>query len=508
MADKSERPPLLDRALLAVAPGVAARRIQARALYEATHRASMSLRKYEAAKTGRRNDGWIRPGTSANAEVASSFSMVARSARQMVRDNGHAANAVTVLTNNTIGTGIRAGIDAESDSYERQIQELWQEHVEGSGSGSGEVGGVYQRQELAFRAIVESGGALLRRRRRTNQSMTLPYVVQVMEPDYLATHMDGMLIGRNRIIGGKEFTPRDELAGFHLYTEHPGDAFTLAGTSARTTFVSPENISHAFRMDRPGQSLGISWFAPIINSLRDIADTRDNYQLRQKIASCYAVFLYESEPSQTGQGGQVEPIGTHIEPGRVESVPPGKQVAFADPPGVEGMADYDRAQLMTVSAGFGIPYEALTGDLANVNFLSGRMGWLAFYRNIDVWRKNVVIPRICEREMRWFLESIAVSRGMRQPVRITWESPHRDLLDPKKEIDALRDEIRLGTLSYPDAVRMRGRNPTQVIQSYQKWLREIDEAGLVLDWDGRKSSRSGNQIEKRDNQEEEGTDDA
>lgn len=507
MSSAEQKLPMLDRALLAVAPGVAARRIAARRSYFADHSALNVMRKYEAAKTGRRNEGWNRAGTSANAEVTASFQGLSSGARQLVRDNGHAANALNVLANNTIGVGIRAGFEADTDAYVREIEELYEEHVEGQQSGSGELGGVYERQLLAFRSIVEGGSALLRRRRRTNQSMTLPYAVQVMEPDYLATHKDGWGESGNRIVSGKEFSARDELIAFYLHKQHPGDAFIGVRGMTEPTRVLAGEVSHAFRMDRPGQTQGASWFAPVTTPLRDNADTRDAYQLRQKIAACYTAFIYEAEPSGTGSG-RAPAITDRIEPGAIQSLPPGKLIEFAKPPGVEGMSDFDRAQLMTISAGLGIPYEALTGDLSEVNFLSGRMGWLAFYRNIDVWRTAMVIPQICQREMGWFLEAAAVARGMRQPVRVTYEAPHRDLLDPGKEIKALREEMRLGLLSYPDAVRMRGRNPKQVLDSWEKWAKEVDKREVAFDWDPRHFSMAGNSIEEQITEQVEETTDA
>lgn len=487
---------LFDRALLAIAPGLAARRMRSRRDYWAHSAAVQYGRQYEAAKGGRRNEGWVRPATSANAEVVSSFAGLTGGARQLVRDNGHAANAVNVIANNTIGTGIRAGFAADGDATERRLLELWETHAETASSGAGEIGGIYERQWVGMRSIVESGSVLLRRRRRTNRNMTLPYVVQVMEPDYLATHLDGVQVGsgRTRILSGKEYSARDELVACHLHTAHPGD--TLLGTRGlgQTTRVLAADISHAFRMERAGQVQGASWFAPIMSDLRDLADTRDSYQLRQKIASCYSVFLYETEPG-LGTSHAGKPTPDHVEPGLVMSIPPGKQVAFANPPGVTGMADFDRAQLMTIAVGLGsIPYEALTGDLRNVNFLSGRMGWLGFYRSIDAWRTAIVIPRICEREMQWFLEAAAVAAGIREPVRVHWVAPHRDLLDPKAEIAALREEVRLGTLAYPDLVRMRGRDPNQVIEQWAAWAEKIDERSLKFDWDPRQFSMAGNSI--------------
>ena len=175
----------LERALLTVAPGWAASRARAQREFLQHKAAAEHLRKYEAATTGRRNDGWIRPGTSANTEILTSASALRNGARQLVRDNGHAANAVNVLEANVIGTGIRPDFETEKDSTTRMIEELWQEHVENEVSGADEGGDFYSRQGLGFRAIVESGSVIQRRRRGAAAGRPLPYRVQLLEPDYL-----------------------------------------------------------------------------------------------------------------------------------------------------------------------------------------------------------------------------------------------------------------------------------------------------------------------------------
>jgi lambda family phage portal protein len=483
-----DKAPLFERALFNIAPGWAASRSRGRREFLQHEAAVGVLRKYEAAGTGRRTDGWNRPGSSATAEVMSSAAMLRNGARQLVRDNGHAANALNVLESNVIGTGIRPGFITGGDRQARLLQELWEEHCESDKSGAEEVGNFYDRQSLGFRSIAESGSVLVRRRRRPKG--VLPYSVQLLEPDYLYTWSDGNK-GRNTITQGKEFDPRGDLVAIHLHLAHPGDSFIGLNSGANTVRVPIEEISHAFRMDRPGQIDGVSWLAPVMTDLRDHGDTRDAYQLRQKIAACYTAFIYESEPGG-GTSNPGVPISDHIEPGRIESLPPGKEVSFASPPGVEGMTDFDRDQLRTIAAGMGIPYEALTGDLSNVNFLSGRMGWLAFYRNIDKWRQRIVIPKLCEPEMGWFLQLASLKLGINAPIRVRWTAPHRDLLDPTKEIKALREEMRLGALSYPDMVAMRGRDAGAVLDDIEKWATKISDSGLVFDWDATRVSLAGN----------------
>src|SRR3546814_4108848 len=88
-----------DNAIAVVAPGAGLRRAQARMGLEV-------MRKYEAAKVSRHTSVWTAFGTSANAEIGSSFAAVRNRVRQMVRDNEYAARGLEALVTYTVGTGI------------------------------------------------------------------------------------------------------------------------------------------------------------------------------------------------------------------------------------------------------------------------------------------------------------------------------------------------------------------------------------------------------------------
>ena len=90
----------LDRAIGTVAPRVALRRVVARQNLAAL------TRGYDGAAKGRRTDGWRAAGTSADSEIALAGSLLRDRMRDLVRNNPHAAKAVSVLVNNIVGGGI------------------------------------------------------------------------------------------------------------------------------------------------------------------------------------------------------------------------------------------------------------------------------------------------------------------------------------------------------------------------------------------------------------------
>ena len=104
----------LDRAIGAVAPRAAVRRVLARQSFDAL------TRGYDGAARGRRTDGWRAPNTSADAEIAVAGALLRDRMRDLVRNNPHAAKAVSVLVNNIVGAGIIPRAATGDEKLDRQ----------------------------------------------------------------------------------------------------------------------------------------------------------------------------------------------------------------------------------------------------------------------------------------------------------------------------------------------------------------------------------------------------
>ena len=109
----------LDRTLGYVAPAIVLRRARQRAAI------AMLARSYEGARVGRRTEGWVVAGTSANAEIGTALSRLRDRSRDLVRNNPYAAKAVQAVVSNLIGTGILPRARSGDAAINEAADKLW-----------------------------------------------------------------------------------------------------------------------------------------------------------------------------------------------------------------------------------------------------------------------------------------------------------------------------------------------------------------------------------------------
>lgn len=442
---------------------------------------------YEAAGSGRRTQHWRRSNADANSEVGEGAEKLRAVARDMVRNNAFAERAKSAIRNNVVGPGIQIGLKGGPNKKREAIKR----HLETTAVDADGVNTLYGLQALVMATVAEAGECLVRYRPRlSSDGFPLPFQLQVLEPDFLDGTKNGPLPNGNFAIQGKEFDLRGRCVAYWLFTVHPGAMVGPFYGSVASVRVSAENIAHVYRVDRPGQARGVTWFAPVILRLRDFADYTDAQLVRQKIAACFAAFIttsegYDQPPAESGDAYPIEAI----EPGMIERLREGESVQFGTPPVVADFEPFTRVTLREVAVGMGLPYE-IFGDLSNVNYSSGRLGWLEFQRGIEVWRWNMMIPQLCHAVERWTSQAADVTFGG-ETVEFTWTPPRREMIDPSVEIEASIKAVRGGLSSRSEEVRQRGWDPVVLDAEIAADNARADEDELIFDTDPRRVTNRG-----------------
>jgi len=468
-------PNVLDRVISWVSPTWGYKRLAAKAATRAARA------YYDGATSTRRGASIRRSGADANVVSYRDLNRLRTGARDLKRNNPHARRGIEAIVSNVVGKGI-APMFVRDGARADDIRALAKDHLETTEcdtEGRNTYAGI---QSLAMETIVSSGGVLIRRRfRRSSDPISVPLQFQVLEPDYLDESKDGPTENGGQIIQGVEYDPIGRIRGYWLFRDHPGSR----RLTMRSDFVSAIEVAHVFRTDRPGQARGIPWLAPVMLRIQDFADYEEAQLVRQKIAACFAGFITENYSAGLGapfgatENEDGEIIDT-IEPGIMERLPPGTDVSFADPPSVEGYGDYSKTSLRSIAAGLGISYEALTGDLENVNFSSGKMGRLEFQRNIERWQTLMLIPQLCDKLMGWWLEAVALQGGRVEDVDVRHVVPQVGQIDPTREGPADIKEIKGGTKTLFQVIRERGRDPVEHLREWKEANDLLEELGISL----------------------------
>lgn len=458
---------IIDKAVSFFSPAAGYRRIAFRKAIATTERA------YDAAGHGRRNQGRHAPNTSANQETQLSLPVLRARSRELVRNNPYAKRALQNITTNTVGKGIRPTPDVKAKGNRARIKNAWKAWAESTECDYNGEMTFYGIQRMVMRSATEGGGCLVRLH-RTKDRGVIPIKLQVLESDFIDTSRDiRTKPGEGFTIQGVKFDAAGHKLGYYLYKQHPGD-----GTTIESEFVPANEVLYVYYVERPGQVHGVPFGASAMLRLRDFDDYEDAQLMRQKVAACFSVFITDTSLDADSSD---KPKLEKLEPAIIEELPAGKSVTFASPPPADGYTDYSRNVLRAIAAGYGTTYEAMTGDLSNVNFSSGRMGWLEFQRLISEWQEYMLLPMLCNKVWSAFIEGGVIAGifpASTSKTPASWTFPAREMIDPVKEIKGKSEEVRNGFMSWQEAVREFGRDPETVMQQMKEDAEAFTAMGL------------------------------
>ena len=498
----------LDRAIGTVAPRFALKREIARATLELARpllkRQSEQL-SYEGASAGRRTAGWYAPATDANVELMGSLVWLRSRSRELMRNNPYANKAVEELVGNAVGTGIVPQAKTGQVSLDKVIDAEWPFFVEACDTP--QRLDFYGMQALNLRSMAESGESLVRFRPRLAQdNLRVPLQLQLLESDFL-DHARTMGTVNGHVMQGVQFDMLGRRVAYWIYTYHPGGVLILNPRGGIISVPVPaDQILHSYRVLRPGQVRGVPWLAPVMLAMRDLDDYADAERLRKKIEACIVGLITQPE----GADGSLLGFPTNdpltrrpveqFQPGMYSYLKPGEDVKFNTPTPISGYREYKTTELEQIAAGIGLPYELMTGDMSKVNFSSWRGGMLGFRNTIENYRWLTLIPMFCMPVRRRFIDTllllgkIPASAAASDSVNLygtQWTAPRFESVDPVKDAEAALKDIRMGRMTWFEAVLANGFDPNLQLQQIALFNKLLDKYEIILDCDPRNTTLRG-----------------
>lgn len=435
---------LIDKVLEFVSPQMAVERAASRKKLDL-------IRGYEAGSYGKRQNKIDRRVNAPSNETLN-LEKIRGFSRNLQRNNGDVHKALEVLVNNIIGDGIRPAIYYPGkDTTAKRTKYLWKQWAHTTECDFDGINDFYGLEELICLSAHRDGEVLVIKKRSKN--WLLPIKLQVLEADFLDHGKSGPAENNSgEIIQGVEFNMEGQRVAYWLFEKHPYETTIFATSESKR--IPASEVMHIFRMERAGQVRGVPTGVQAFIKIQDLEEYQDAELIRKKISACHTVFVKTN--AEPGALGLMQREATRMEPGTIQFMQPGDEIQLATPPSSEGHNEYVKGRKQNIAAAYGITYESLTNDLSNVNFSSGRMGWLEANRNFKKWQNRVIIPRFCSVSFDWFQEAALMAGFVKNKATATWTPPRREMIDPVKETEAMGNLLRLGLNSWQEAVRELG----------------------------------------------------
>lgn len=442
---------------------------------------------------------------SANSIVGQDARQLRTEARRLERDHDIARNALNILQQNTVGSGIdvipaprRAGGEINRDlaAQLKALHDMWWDRPE-----------VTKRhdwgkcQQLMGRSLFRDGEVfyqpLLGPVPFLRHGTVVPFSIEMLEADMVPLDMHDL---GQRIRQGVETNSWGESIAFHVYKSHPGDFFS--GLLAETKRVPADQLRHVALIDRIHQVRGLSIFASVIARLADIKEYEDSERIAAKVAASLSAQIKKGDAAAyTGAasagdlnlvGGTVLPTDTReyraltMRPGMIaDDLLPGESIELIDSKRPNPNTELFRSgQLRAAAGGLLVSYSSLSRDYSSGTYSSQRQElveqWGVYQTlgefviatiNRPVWRDFVmacVLANLVRVPAGWTLDEMCAASYVR-PV-MPW-------IDPMKESLAMGEAEDRGWVSPQHNILLRGNDPDEVLRQRRDWQKQLQESG-------------------------------
>lgn len=456
---------------------------------------------HEAAKRGgRRLNSWGARNVSPNTVVSEDHAILRNRSYTSSRDNPWISRASTIGTANEIGTGIVPLPTTNDKDFNNSMVDLWKDcqyYMDYSGSLS-----IYGIQAAAARARREGGDVFVlikRLRADRSQHLPLPLQFQVIDSTFCPSDFHRQhLPNGNRIVTGIEINKASKPVAYWFYKRDPREGHTQLSNLMR---VPARDVIHHFKPTQPNQLRAVPEHTQGIVKAYTFEGYNDA-ELERKQERAHFTGTIE-RPDYGDEDYAYDPISgepietdhadvpmLNLEPGTFPNLLPGEKInVFNGDDAGRGYADYQRWQLLGVSAGVDIPYQLISGDFSEINDRLWRAIFNEFKREIMQVQNLYIIPQLCRIIWQEVVDRAIVSGVVAPPVGLSskfamYRCKHRpqawEYIQPVQDIEADIKKVNAGFASRSGIVSERGDDETAEDVDNQRKLDKDREEELGL----------------------------
>lgn len=465
---------ILDRAIAAVSPGWAARRVAARSI----------INSYEGGISTRTSESWSREqGFTFGPQAQREQMKDARDrAMQAYRNNPVARTLIQTETDNVIGDGMNYQPASSSEAWNREAVDRYYDWINNASVRGGDIqsGVDLQRHLWSMSRVSGDIGWILVSRGADSRIQLVPSE-NIVTPD--GKHSDPS------VYEGITFDSFGRPVTFHVLSHNERSARRFIEIPARDFVFLPH-------MTTPNQARGDSAFITVFNLLAHLDRYVDGVSLAAWMATVMGIIFKQNNAAKqfnqlgtttnsagnqqraiTFENGMVKYIGTDEEVAQVQAQQPMQQTP-----------EFIRTMMRMLGQPFDMPLELIAKDMSTVNFASARIGLLGFYRSCRI--KAARFNERWSRTIRWWLsrERLRQDGDARK-----WTTPfpedywrHEllinawDYTDPVSEAQSDLLQIDMGTKSTQMVISERGRDAERILRERREWMGQNGELPRVM----------------------------
>lgn len=507
---------IIDRAFAEIAPGIALKRIRARAAIRALDTVFSG-----ASRTKHSLRGWgVRFGATPDDELLPELDVLRERSRDLYKNNPIATGGIDTNRTNVIGTGLKLQVridrealgleDADADAWESLVERKWRAWANYPDADAGRRMDFNEIQDLAYLSFLQSGEvfALLPLIRR--EATVSDLRVQLLEADRVSTPTDKTDDGK--LMSGIEVDKYGAPTGYWVETTPPGllQARTWQRVAAFGQTSGRTNVIHLYKAARPGQRRGYPYLTPVIERLKQLGRYEEAELMAAVVSGMFTAFITSDagdsdilqdalpagQQGDTAQGASPdqsaaeEPPAYEMGNGSIVGLAPGEKVETANPgrpnPAFDG---FMTATLRQVGMGLGIPYELLVKHF-QASYSAARAALMEAWKDFRT-RRTWFASRFCQPIYEeWLMDMVLrgeiVAPGFLDDITVRraycgaeWVGPTPGQLDPVKETDAalMRVEGGLSTLA-EETAQLSGGDWERKIRQRAKEEKLKKELGL------------------------------
>lgn len=451
---------------------------------------------FMAATQDRLTASWLAGQRAINDELRGDLDAVRARARDLGKNNDYARKFLRMVARNVVGPSgfiLQARVQdapGKPDGLANAaIEAAW---FKWARRGSAEITGRMSFADacrVMMIATARDGESIARIVRGSAAGNPEGFALQLLDVARLDTQRNQAPVrGRNAIIMGVEVDAYQRPQAYWL--KDRADA-----TTSSATRIPAAEILHIYVPETAEQVRGIPWMHASMLSLHDLGEFNRSALLAARKGADTLGFIVSPDGTapptdDEGEDGVAVQISA---PGTFDVLPEGYDMkAFDSKYPNEVFDPFTKAILRRISSGLDVAYNGLANDLEGVNFSSIRAGVL---EERDQWTtlQNWFIDAFLEPVYtEWFARAmtagvITMPNGSALPVGKAakfaaheWQGRRWTWVDPLKDIEAARLEIKTGIASPQMIAARNGVDVEDVIASIAAFEAMVASAGVTL----------------------------